>query len=535
MTNKRSACVFSSRDEALHGRRKHTLIPLFISIVLALAACTPDSELAESSATKSSPNIVVFYIDDLGYGDLGSYGAVGIETPNIDKLAANGVRFTDAHSSAATCTPSRYSLLLGEHGFRLNADILDGDAPLLIEPGRPTIASMLKRAGYATGVVGKWHLGLGDGNLDWNGEISPGPLDIGFDYAFLLPATGDRVPAVYVENREVLDLDETDPIAISYSGKVGDRATGYENPELLRFAADPQHSDTIINGVSRIGHMGGGESALWVDEEFPDVFTAKAVQFIQEHKDKPFFLFHSFHDIHVPRLPHPRFAEMSTMGPRGDAIAQVDWMVGEIITELESLGIDERTLVIFTSDNGPVLDDGYADQAVTRLGEHRPGGPFRGGKYSAYEAGTRVPTIVYWPISVEPSISDALVSQIDIYASLAKLVGQDLAPDAAVDSREQLDVWLGKSQTGREFLLEESVGTLSLRKGNMKYILPFDGRAGLEWVADDKDIEGGFLTTPQLYDLNNDPGERVNLAGQFPELVTELQAEADRIVAETYQ
>ena len=339
------------------------------------------------------PNIVIFYVDDLGYGDVGSYGAIGVETPNIDRLAANGVRFTDAHSTAATCTPSRYSLLLGEHGFRLEADVLDGDAPLLIQPGRPTLASMLKRAGYATAVVGKWHLGLGDGNLDWNGDISPGPLDIGFDYAFLMPATGDRVPTVYVENRGVVDLDPGDPIAISYTGKVGDRPTGYEYPELLRFSADRQHSDTIIYGVSRIGHISGGESALWVDEDFPDVFTTKAVEFIRENRDTPFFLFRSFHDIHVPRLPHPRFTGASTMGPRGDAIAQGDWMVGEIVAELETLGIADNTLVVFTSDNGPVLDDGYADQSVTLLGEHKPAGPFRGGKYSAFEAGTRVPTI----------------------------------------------------------------------------------------------------------------------------------------------
>ena len=519
-------------------RRQPGLLGLAaICSIVYLAACSPNGQLesAISSTPDTNPNIVIFYIDDLGYGDVGSYGAVGIETPNIDRLAANGVRFTDAHSSAATCTPSRYSLLLGEHGFRVEADILEGDAPLLIRPGRPTIASMLKRAGYATGVVGKWHLGLGDGNLDWNGDISPGPLDIGFDYAFLLPATGDRVPSVYVENERVVDLEPSDPIAISYSGKVGDRATGYENPELLRFAADPQHSDTIVNGVSRIGHMGGGESALWVDEDFPDVFTAKAVEFIRAHKDEQFFLFHSFHDIHVPRLPHPRFEGESSMGPRGDAIAQVDWMVGEIITELESLGIAENTLLIFTSDNGPVLDDGYADQSVTLLGEHRPAGPFRGGKYSAYEAGTRVPTIVYWPNTVEVSTSDALVSQLDLYASLATLVGQEVADGEAVDSRDQLDAWLGRSDEGREYLLEESVGTLSLRRNSWKYILPFDGRGGLEWVAEDKDIEGGFVTEAQLYDLANDIGEKTNLAGQYPELVEELDAEARRIVTNTYR
>ncbi len=508
-----------------------------LCVALALMACGPAPEdvTATAAAGDPGPNIIIFYIDDLGYGDVGSYGAVGIETPSIDRLAANGVRFTDAHSSAATCTPSRYSLLLGEHGFRLDADILDGDAPLLIRPGRSTLASLLKRAGYATGVVGKWHLGLGNGDLDWNGDISPGPLDIGFDYAFLLPATGDRVPTVYVENTSVVDLDAADPIAISYAGKVGERPTGYENPGLLRFAADPQHSDTIVNGVSRIGHMGGGESALWVDEDFPDIFTARALQFIRDHQDQSFFLFHSFHDIHVPRLPHPRFEGLSTMGPRGDAIAQVDWMVGEVVAELESLGIAENTLLIFTSDNGPVLDDGYADQSVTLLGEHRPAGPFRGGKYSAYEAGTRVPTIVYWPGAVQASVSDALVSQLDLYASIAALVGVDVADGEATDSRNHLDTWLGRSDAGREYLLEESVGTLSLRKGHWKYILPFDGRGGLEWVADDKDIEGGFVMAPQLFDLDHDIGEQVNLADRYPALVEELDAEARRIVADTYR
>ena len=501
-----------------------------------LTACGPGTEPAMDHGTVGDvvPNIVIFYVDDLGYGDVGSYGAIGVETPNIDRLAANGVRFTDAHSTAATCTPSRYSLLLGEHGFRLEADVLDGDAPLLIQPGRPTLASMLKRAGYATAIVGKWHLGLGDGNLDWNGDISPGPLDIGFDYAFLMPATGDRVPTVYVENRGVVDLDPGDPIAISYTGKVGDRPTGYEYPELLRFSADRQHSDTIINGVSRIGHISGGESALWVDEDFPDVFTTKAVEFIRENRDTPFFLFRSFHDIHVPRLPHPRFTGASTMGPRGDAIAQVDWMVGEIVAELETLGIADNTLVVFTSDNGPVLDDGYADQSVTLLGEHKPAGPFRGGKYSAFEAGTRVPTILYWPVSVQATVSNALVSQLDLYASIAMLVGIEPFDDAAMDSRNQLDTWLGRSVTGRAYLIEESVGTLSLRRDNWKYILPFDGRSGLEWVTDDKDIEGGFVMAPQLYDLENDPAEQANLADLYPELVGELDAEARRIVSTTY-
>ena len=512
---------------------------LLITILLlpALHACgakQTDDTVAPSGAEEPRlPNFVIFYVDDLGYADVGSYGAVGVETPHIDSLAAGGVRFTDAHSSAATCTPSRYSLLTGEHGFRSRAEILPGDAPALIRPGKPTIASMLKRAGYATAVVGKWHLGLGDGSVDWNREVKPGPLEIGFDYSFLLPATGDRVPTVFLENHRVVDLDPTDPIEVSYRKKVGDRPTGYENPELLRVKADRQHSDTIVNGVSRIGHMGGGESALWVDEEFPDVFTEKAVAFVRANKDRPFFLFHSFHDIHVPRLPNPRFEGLSTMGPRGDAIAQTDWIVGALVNELERLGIAENTLVIFTSDNGPVLDDGYADRSVELLGQHKPWGPFRGGKYSAFEAGTRVPTIAWWPGTIEPTSSDALVSQLDIYATVAALAGVELADGEALDSRDQLDTWLGRSPTGRKYLLEESVGTLSLRKDNWKYIVPFSGKELPDWLGP-KGIEGGFEPEPQLYDLSLDIGEQNNLAADNAGMVEELQRVVEQIVESSY-
>jgi len=500
------------------------LLALAIQALSACHAGAPDN-------ADVPPNIVIFYVDDLGYADVGSYGAVGVETPNIDRLAASGLRFTDAHSSAATCTPSRYSLLTGEHGFRRDARILRGDAPLLIPVGKPTLPAMLKQAGYATAVVGKWHLGLGNGDLDWNGEISPGPLEIGFDYAFLLPATGDRVPTVYVEDHQVVNLDSADPIEVSYKGKVGDRPTGYENPELLRLGADRQHSNTIVNGVSRIGHMSGGESALWVDEEFPDVFSAKAAAFIRANKDRPFFLFHSFHDIHVPRLPNPRFKDKSTMGPRGDAIAQTDWIVGALVKELEKLGIDNRTLLIFMSDNGPVLNDGYEDQAMELVGDHKPAGPFRGSKYSAYEGGTRVPTITYWPGTIVPGTSDALVSQLDVYASVARLVGVNPRAHEATDSRDQLDVWLGYSDDGREYLIEESVGGQSLRYGGWKYIPPKENPGP---GTATKGVEGGFATVPQLYDLSTNIGEQFNVAGEHPELVNTLQFELDRITAETY-
>jgi len=506
-------------------------LTLILSAVAVLAGCqSPGINEAGTADTHPKPNIIVFYVDDLGYGDLGAYGAKGVETPNVDRLADDGLLFTDAHSTAATCTPSRYSLLTGEHGFRVDATILKGDAPALIKPGKPTLPAMLQKAGYTTGIVGKWHLGLGDGNLDWNGKIAPGPLEVGFDSAFLLPATGDRVPTVYVDNHHVVGLDSSDPIEVNYEHKVGSRPDGISNPGARRVKADEQHSQTIVNGVSRIGYMGGGENALWDDEDFPDVFTGKAVEFIRENKDKPFFLFHSFHDIHVPHLPNSRFQGKSSMGPRGDAIVQMDWMVGQVMEELERQGLSENTLVIFTSDNGPVLFDGYFDGSFEKLGDHQPAGPFRGGKTSLFEAGTRVPTILHWPAEISAGDSDALLSQVDLYASLAALVNQELEYTEAIDSLDMLDAFLGRSQTGRDYLLEEGSTGIALRQGRWKYIPASKDKNG-KAVKPVKMIETGWSRQSRLYDLEVDVGERINLAKDMPGKVAELQSALDGFVA----
>ncbi len=472
------------------------------------------------------PNIVIFYVDDLGYADLSCYGARGVETPNIDSLALTGIKFTDAHSSAATCTPSRYALLTGQYAFRNNARVLPGDAPLIVDPAMSTLPKMLKRAGYATGVVGKWHLGLGRGEIDWNLPIAPGPKEIGFDYDFLLPATGDRVPTVYMENGQVINLSGDDSLTINYQEPLGDRPTGLSHPELLKMAADTQHSNTIINGISRIGYMDGGTSAEWVDEEFPDVFTGKAIEFMDQYKDQPFFLYFSFHDIHVPRAPNPRFVGKSNMGPRGDAIVQMDWMTGEIMSTLQELELLENTLVIFTSDNGPVLNDGYEDGAEEMVGNHNPSGPFRGGKYSAFEAGTRVPTIVYWKGRLIAQENDALWSQVDIYASLAALVEQDLAEDEAIDSQNMLTVMLGDSKEGREWMVEESF-TTSLRQNDWKYIRPLTGTVP-DWMKNKK-IEGGGSNEPQLYNLAEDIGEKTDLANEMKDRVREMEKKLTEI------
>ena len=510
---------------------KLRIICCAVLVTCCVVSCTKLVEVSDSaSAAPERPNIVLIYVDDLGYGDVGAYGAVGVETPNVDRIARDGLRFTDAHAAAATCTPSRYSLLTGEYGFRNSARVLRGDAPALIQPGKATLPTMLKKAGYTTGVVGKWHLGLGNGSIDWNGDVKPGPLEIGFDYSFLLPATGDRVPTVYLENHRVVDLDPKDPIEVNYTKKVGDRPTGEEHPDLLRYAADGGHSKTIVNGISRIGYMAGGESALWVDEEFPDILTDKALSFIRKHSDKPFFLFHSFHDIHVPRLPNERFLGKSEMGWRGDAIVQMDWMTGQIVDELEALGLAEKTIIIFTSDNGPILNDGYADDAVERLGNHKPAGPLRGSKYSIYEGGTRVPTVIYWPGRIEPGESAALVSQVDIYASLANLLGAELTADEAIDSENLLPALLGESVTGREFLFSESAAGVSLRKGSMKFIPALTEGARVPKFLSRKGIDSGAMSIDQVYDLSVDVGEINNVAEEHNEFVLEMKTLLDTIL-----
>jgi arylsulfatase A-like enzyme len=502
-----------------------TFLFLLACIGLFLTGC-------EQKSATSTPNIIIIYADDLGYGDLSCYGATSVKTPNIDRLAEAGLRFTDAHCTAATCTPSRFSLLTGSYAFRNNAAILPGDAPLLIRPGTPTLPGLLQEAGYNTGVIGKWHLGLGNGVIDWNKEIAPGPLEIGFNYSFLIPATADRVPCVYVENHHVYHLDPTDPIIVDYARKVGNEPTGLERPDLLKVKADTQHSNTIINGISRIGYTSGGRAAWWVDEEIPDVLLEKTNRFLDENKSKPFFLYLSLTDIHVPRAPHSRFQGATGMGSRGDVIVQMDWLTGEVMKSLDRLGLTENTLVIFTSDNGPVLNDGYDDQSEKLVGTHKPAGPFRGGKYSAYEGGTRVPTIMYWPSRIKPGVSDALVNQVDLYASIAQLTGNKLKNNEAPDSHDMLPAFLGESQKGRSAMLEEAF-TFAVRDGNWKYIAP-QTKPTPAWLQN-KDIETGLSTTAQLFDLKSDPSEQKNIiethsaqAEKMKKLLQEVEAKATR-------
>lgn len=476
------------------------------------------------------PNIVLIYVDDLGYGDLSCTGAKAVSTPHIDRLADEGCRFTDGHSAAATCTPSRYAMLTGEYAWRKKGTgIAPGDAAAIIAPDRVTLATILQRAGYRSAVVGKWHLGLGSGNLNWNRPIVSGPLDLGFDESFIIPATGDRVPCVYVEGRQVVGLDREDPIQVSFSGPLDDEPTGQSHPELLKMKWDHGHNATIVNGISRIGFMSGGQRARWVDEDMADVLTERAQKFIEQHvsshHEQPFFLFFSTHDVHVPRVPHPRFAGRTSLGARGDVIAQLDWSVGQLLATLEQHRLSRNTLVILTSDNGPVLNDGYQDEAAERNGQHQPAGRYRGGKYSAFEAGTRVPLLVRWPARIPPrSVSDALFCQIDFLATFAALTGEAIPEGCGPDSRNQLPALLGEDRHGREHLVQQA-GALSIRQGRWKMIEPSKGPA----VNRQVNIETGNLGQVQLYDLTADPGETRNLAAAEPARVAELQQLLDQI------
>jgi len=500
-----------------------------ISPFLPMLAVFPFSLNCEAQKPTNQPNVVFIYADDIGYGDISCNGSKTIKTPNIDKLAGQGVRFTNMHSAAATCTPSRYALLTGEYAWRREGTgIAAGNAGSIIRPERYTLADVFKNAGYQTGVVGKWHLGLGDqtGTQDWNGHITPGPSDIGFDYSFILAATGDRVPCVYVENERIVNLDPKDPIFVNYEKNFEGEPTGKLNPELLKMHPSHGHDMSIVNGISRIGFMKGGKSALWKDEEMADVITSKAVEYIEKNKNKPFFLYFATQDAHVPRVPNPRFVGSSGMGPRGDAIIEFDWSVGEVMKTLKKLGLEKNTIVVLSSDNGPVVDDGYKDQAVELLGNHRPAGDFRGGKYSSFEGGTRVPGILSWPGTVQAGVSEQLLCQVDMVATFAEMLKVKLPAGSAPDSENCLNAWLNKGGKGRDYLVLQNVNNnLSIESGNWKFIAAGKGPAYSALT----NTEFGNLNQDQLYDLSTDIGEKVNVAAQHPEIVEKLRTKLEQI------
>ncbi len=472
-------------------------------LAILISSCKKDPKKGQAAIHHTKPNVILILTDDVGYGDISINGGKSISTPHIDRLAKEGIRFTNAHSDASTCTPSRYSILTGRYAWRKKGTgIARGNAPLLIDSSRVTIADVMKRAGYHTAAIGKWHVGLGPApeGPDWNGAIKPGPLELGFDYCFLIPATPDRVPTVYLENHHIANINPFDSIRVSYKHPVGNRPTGKKDPQKEWMKSSNGHNQTIINGIGRIGWMAGGQTAVWDDSLISDVMTAHALHFIKKNQHHPFFLYFASHDVHVPRVPDRRFAGKSGMGPRGDELLEMDWEVGQIEKTLDSLNIAKNTLIIFTSDNGPVLDDGYVDGAVqgaehpkitpynkgllppreknqprASLPPHKPAGPFRGGKYSIFEGGTRIPFIVYWPGHTKKGmVSNALISQVDLLASLATLTDQKLQKKAGPDSFNMLPVLVGKTTKGRKVLVEQTntPPPLGLIQGHWKYIQP---------------------------------------------------------------
>ena len=495
------------------------LAALLLSPLAALHA-------ADAPNLASKPNIIFIYADDIGYGDFGCYGATKVKTPNVDRLASQGLRFTDGHSMASVCTPSRYSLLTGEYAFRKRGTgIASGVEGLLIEPGRTTVPSLLKRAGYATGIVGKWHLGLGTKPTDYNGEIKPGPLEIGFDYAWIIPATGDRTPCVWVENHRVVNLDPADPIKLDYSVQRG----------------EPR---SFIRGIPRIGEQTGGKAALWDDENISTVIAAKSCAFIEQHKSQRFFLEVATHNIHVPRSPNSKFRGKSECGVRGDTIVEFDWTVGQVLDTLDKLKLADDTLVILTSDNGGVLDNNGPD-TVHGIGSleanngHLFNGVLKGTKGSVYEGGTRLPFITRWPGHVRTGVSDELICQVDMLASFAALTGQSLAPADGPDSLNVLPALLGErgDKPCREYLVEQNndASWVGLRKGPWK-LLPAANVPGKRFTPESEHPAEAVAKKDyppkkiSLYNLTDDLSEKKDIAAAHPVIVAELSAKLDEIM-----
>ncbi len=483
--------------------------------------------IAHHADAAEKPNVIVIMADDLGYGDVSCYGATALKTPHIDQLAAEGRRFTSGYCSASTCTPTRVSFLTGTYAFRTKGTgIAPPNGKLTIPPDTMTIADLAKSAGYQTAVIGKWHLGLGGpSGPEWNGEIKPGPLEIGFDHAFLLPTTNDRVPQVYLENHRVVGLDPADPLWVGDKKPSPDHPTGITHRDTLRMDWSHGHNGTIHNGISRIGFYTGGHAARFRDEDLADMWIGKSNAWIEANRDQPFFLFFASHDLHVPRMPHERFQGKSGLGYRGDSILQLDWCVGELMKTLDRLGLAEKTLVVFCSDNGPVMDDGYKDEALEKLGDHRAAGPFRGGKYSVYEGGTRTPFITRWKGRVEPGASDEIVCTIDLAASFAAITGTPLPGDSFLDSFDVSGVLLGSpGAKGREHLIQQDngeKGNYGFRAGNWK-LLRHDSK-----TTRNREVERQLTNNPvprfMLFDLAKDPGETTNVIKEHPEVAEPMK------------
>ena len=499
----------------------------FLQAMTAIAFCMVlvRPVLPGNAFAASKPNIILIYTDDVGFGDISCHGAKGIRTPNIDTLAAQGIDFTNAHATASVSSPSRFSILTGQYAWRppaLSTTILDWNAKLTINVNQPTLGKILISAGYATAAIGKWHLGISSGTassvINYNKELTPGPNEIGFDFSFIYPATNDRVPCIFIQNHWMHNADSTDTIT---TGVQGTEPTGVTNPELLIYPYSSGHNGTIVFelgtlGISRIGFMNGGQKARFKDETMVDTLLAQTVSFIEQHTGGPFFVYFAPPNIHVPRYPHARFRGTSACGYRGESMHELDWSVGQIVATLKRLNLYDSTIIIFSSDNGPVLDDGYADSAVQKASAvgHNPAGIYRGGKYSLYEGGTRLPFIVRWPGKIPAgSVSGVLVGQTDLLATFAAITGQIIPGGYIIDSKNMLPTLLsGGKDTVRTSFVEQQNGATNLAviSGDWKLI-----------------VTSG--SADQLYNLRTDPSEATNVASSNAAKVTQLKALLDTI------
>jgi len=448
------------------------------------------SFMSAQAADAPKPNIIVILADDVGWGDAGCYGATKVKTPNIDNLAAGGRRFENGYASAAVCTPTRYSLITGQYSWRqagagLNKGVSNGDAPLLIPTTMTTAPGLLKQDGYRTALIGKWHLGFGTVKPDYNQELRPGPLEIGFHEFFGIPATNDRVPTVFVRDHRVVGLDPNDPIECCYD------KTDAKTRGLTAWAA----------GVTRIGWAKGGKSAWWKDTEIADTHTRECVKFIEHNKDSPFFLIFNPHNVHAPAIPGPRFDGSSGISKRADMLLELDACIGVIMQTLDGLGLANNTLILYSSDNGAYINDENG---------HTPTGPYRGRKSQLWEGGTRVPFIVRWPARIQPGVSEDLVSTIDIPATICAAAGVTPPEDSLPDSYNLLPAMLGeKNALKRDHLvLMSGTGDLAIRSGEWKYIPDLAVADG--WYGGKKK-KTNASPRAGLYDLSKDPGEKENL------------------------
>lgn len=508
---------------------KQTLIATLAVLIISLAA-TPFC-----NADNAPPNVVLIFADDLGYGDVGCYGATKVQTPNIDRLATEGRRFTDAHSASAVCTPSRYALLTGEYPVRGNGGRgvwgpAPTTSPLIVNTEKTTIADIFKSRGYDTAVVGKWHLGFGIARNAWKEPLRPGPQDLGFDYYFGMPVVNSAPPYVYVENDRVVGSDPDDPLVYLGRGAKGATPITPIPPEAAQRSANA---------------FGGAKEAhkLFNDYQVGTTFAKKSVEWINQRKDKPFFLYLATTNIHHPFTPSKRFQGTSKCGLYGDFIHELDWIVGEVLSCLEDNGLSDNTLVIFTSDNGGMFNHG--GQAAFKDG-HRQNGDLLGFKFGVWEGGHRVPMIVRWPGKVKAgTTSNQVISNVDMLATFAAVTDQKLDKAQQADSVNMLPALVEEpeEQIRDHLVLAPNKGThLSVRKGKWMYIPArgsggfggrtpnshtFAGPAAATFVGSvNSDIEDGKIKKDappaQLYDLDADVNQTKNVHDEYPDVVKEL-------------